>query len=79
MPTTQRKKEGTMIKRYYDSETYRKIGSPDLGSIIFVIKSGKRIYGKVGLIHFTGEKSKHKGKIQLGVIPFENKKGGNNE
>lgn len=59
-----------MIKRYFDSETYRKIGSPDLGSKMFLPRGGKRIYGKVSLLKFTSEKGKHNGKILLGIVPF---------
>lgn len=56
-----------MIKRLFDTDTYRKMGCPDLNSIIFMKKSGKKRYGKVVLLSFTG----HKGKIQIGIDPFK--------
>lgn len=60
-----------MAKRYFDSETYNKLGQPDLGSKMYFIKNGKKVWGKVVSVHFTGEKSKHKGKIELGIAPFK--------
>jgi hypothetical protein len=60
-----------MLKRHFDSETYRKMGSPDLGCVIYFMRAGKKIWGSVSLLHFTGEKSKHKGKIELGLVPFK--------
>lgn len=56
-----------MIKRLFDSKTYYKMGSPDLNSIIYFKKDGKKRYGKIVLLSFTG----HKGKIQLGIEPFK--------
>lgn len=61
------------MKRYFTEETYKKMGRPDLGSIIFFVKEGKKVYGKVSGLHFTGEKSKHKGKIELKLHPFKSK------
>jgi hypothetical protein len=60
-----------MAKRYFDSETYNKLGQPDLGSKMYIIQNGKKVWGKVVSVHFTGEKSKHKGKIELGIAPFK--------
>jgi len=58
-------------KRYFDSETYNKLGQPDLGAKMYFIRNGKKVWGTVSLVHFTGEKSKHKGKIELGISPFK--------
>lgn len=60
-----------MAKRYFDSETYNKLGQPDLGSKMYFIRNGKKVWGVVVSVHFTGEKSKHKGKIELGIAPFK--------
>ena len=60
-----------MAKRYFDSETYNKLGQPDLGAKMYFIRNGKKVWGTVSLVHFTGEKSKHKGKIELGISPFK--------
>lgn len=61
-----------MTKRYYDSETYRKIGSPDLGCKMYIVRAGKKIYGTVQSLNFTGVKSRHKGKIEIGLKLFCN-------
>lgn len=58
-----------MIKRLFDADTYKKIGSPDLNSIIFFKKEGKKRYGKVVLVNYYG----FKGKIQIGIEPFKHK------
>ena len=63
-----------MIKRCYDSQTYQKMGHPDLGSVMFMKCQGIKRWGSVVLVHFTGEKSRHKGKIMLGIDPFKPKK-----
>ena len=60
-----------MAKRYFDSETYNKLGQPDLGAKMFFIRNSKKVWGKVVSLRFTGEKSKHKGKIELGISPFK--------
>ncbi len=62
-----------MLKRYFKSETYRKMGSPDLETKIYFMKNNKKIYGKIALIQFTSEKSKHNGDILIGLEPFKNK------
>ena len=61
-----------MTKRYFDSDTYNKIGSPDLGCKMYIIRAGKKIYGTVCFLNFTGIKSKHKGKIEVGLKLFCN-------
>ena len=60
-----------MAKRYFDSETYQKLGQPDLGSKMYFMRSGKKVWGSVVSVRFTGEKSKHKGEIELGIAPFK--------
>lgn len=60
-----------MLKRYYDSETYNKMGRPDLGTKCYFMKGGKKIYGIIVLINFTSEKGKHNGKILLGLQPYK--------
>lgn len=59
-----------MLKRLFDDETYRKIGCPDLGSIIYFKSQGKKRWGKVVLVNYYGKKDK----IQLGIEPFKRKK-----
>jgi hypothetical protein len=59
------------MKRKFDSKTYAKMGSPDLGSKIYFIKNGKKIYGKVSLLSFTGFKGAKNGLILLGLEPFK--------
>ena len=63
--------QNSMIKRYFDNETYTKLGQPDLGCKMFAIKSGKKIWGTIASIKYMGNKSKHKGKIELGISPFK--------
>lgn len=58
--------EGETTK-FFTEETYEKMGRPDLGSIIYFVKEGKKVYGKVSGLRFTGEKSKHKGKIRIKI------------
>lgn len=60
-----------MLKRYFDSETYQKIGQPNLGHKIYFMRGGKKIWGILSLINYTSEKGKHKGKILLGLEPFK--------
>jgi len=60
-----------MLKRYFDSETYAKMGHPDLGQKIYFMRAGKKVWGRVALLHFTSDKGKHKGKIELGLEPFK--------
>lgn len=60
-----------MAKRYFDSEAYNKLGQPDLGAKMYFMQNRKKIWGQVVSVRFTGEKSKHKGKIELGIAPFK--------
>lgn len=63
-----------MIKRKFDTETYIKMGSPDLGDKIYVIQSGKKIWGIVSLLSFQGFKGARNGLVLIGLEPFINKK-----
>jgi hypothetical protein len=60
-----------MAKRYFDSETYNKLGQPDLGSRMYIMQNGNKVWGRVVSVNFTGDKSKHKGKIELKIAPFK--------
>jgi len=57
-----------MAVRIFDSETWRKIGQPDLGSKMFYINksTGKRVWGKVESVQFG-----HKKGIKLKIKPFK--------
>ena len=55
------------MKRYFTSEQYGKIGKPDLGVRIRLKIKGEYKNVLVVSVHFTGEKSRHKGKIELGI------------
>lgn len=39
-----------MLKRKFDSETYAKMGHPNLGNKIYFMKNGKKIWGTVSLL-----------------------------
>lgn len=56
-----------MLKQLFDTETYRKMGSPDLDSTIFIKRGTKKVYGRVALIDFYA----HKNKIEIGIEPFK--------
>lgn len=56
-----------MIKRLFDSETYQKIGCPDLTHKIYFNRDGKKIWGKVVSLKHTG----FSGKIQIGIQPLK--------
>jgi hypothetical protein len=64
-----------MIKRKFDSETYAKMGHPDLGSKIYMKANGKRRWGGVvTMLSFTGFKGASKGLILIGIEPFVKKR-----
>ena len=63
-----------MLKRKFNKETYIKIGSPDLGSKIYFMKSGKKIYGTVSLLSFNGFKGAKNELVLLGLEPYESNK-----
>jgi hypothetical protein len=60
-----------MIKRKFDSETYIKMGKPDIGSTVYFMKSGEKVWGKISLISFYGFKGAKDGLILLGLTPFK--------
>ena len=60
-----------MLKRKFDAETYRRMGNPDLGSTIYFMKSGKKIWGTVSLVSFYGFKGAKNGLTLLGLEPFK--------
>jgi len=60
-----------MLKRKFDSETYSKMGHPDLGSKIYFMRAGKKVWGKVSLLSFSGFKGAKNGLILLGLEPFK--------
>ena len=60
-----------MIKRKFDSETYHKMGCPDLGCKIYMMKAGKKIWGTVTLLSFREFKNAKKGLILIGIEPFK--------
>lgn len=48
-----------MVKtKYFDNETYRRIGSPDLNSIMYHVnqRTKKRRYGKVIEVHYLKDR-----------------------
>lgn len=63
-----------MLKRQIKSETYLKMGCPDLGDKIYLIQGGKKVYGKVGLLSFTGFKGSKDGDVLIGLSPFKKSK-----
>lgn len=54
------------MKRTFNTETWIKIGQPDLGSKIFFKIKGKKIYGKVNFIQFGYKKG-----IRIGIEKFK--------
>lgn len=58
------------MKRKFTQETYAKMGRPDLGSKMYFMKGGKKIYGKVSLVKYHGFKGAMDGMILLGLEPF---------
>lgn len=60
-----------MIKRKFTSEVYAKMGHPDLGSIIYMMRAGKKVWGTVSLVSFTGFKGAKNGLVLLGLEPFQ--------
>jgi len=53
------------------TEKYQKMGHPDLGNIIYFVKNGKKVYGKVSLLSFCGFKGAKNGLVLLGIDPFK--------
>jgi hypothetical protein len=53
------------------TEIYKKMGHPGLGSKIYFMKDGKKIYGKVSLLSFCGFKGAKNGLILIGIEPFK--------
>lgn len=63
-----------MIRKKIKQEVYAAMGYPDLGSRIFLLKDGKRVFGKVCLLSFIGFKGAKNGKILIGIEPFKNRR-----
>ena len=61
-----------MIKRKFTSEIYNKMGNPDLGSKMFMIIRGKKVWGSVALLSFCGFKGAKNGLVLLGIVPYKN-------
>ena len=58
-----------MARRVFDSETWIKIGQPDLNSkLFFKDKNGNKIWGVVTMINYS-----HKKGVELNIQPFINK------
>ncbi len=57
-----------MAKRIFDSETWRKIGQPDLGSKMYFIENGKKVWGEVISVNYG-----HKKGIELKIKRFNQK------
>lgn len=57
-----------MAVRFFNSDTWIKIGQPDLGSKMFYIdkETGKKIYGRV-----TGVDFGHKKGVKLKIKPYK--------
>lgn len=62
-----------MIKRKFDSETYAKLGHPDLGHKMYMMQAGKKIWGRVSFLSFCGFKGARNGLVLLGIEPFKGK------
>ena len=62
-----------MIKRKFTSELYNKLGQPDLGTKMYFMKAGKKVWGIVSLVSFGGFKGAKNGYIMLGLEPFKKK------
>ena len=60
-----------MIKRKFDTKTYAKMGYPDIGSKIYFMKAGRKVWGTVSLLSFSGFKGAKNGLILLGLNPFK--------
>jgi hypothetical protein len=60
-----------MVRKKVNEKVYAAMGHPDLGSRIFLLKDGKRIFGKVCLLSFIGFKGAKNGKILIGIEPFK--------
>jgi hypothetical protein len=52
--------------RVFDAPTWRKIGQPDLGSKMYYILNGKKIWGVVTSIDYG-----HKKGVKLKIKPFK--------
>ena len=62
-----------MLKRKVTSEVYEKMGRPNLTNTIYIMKEGKKIWGRVSLLSFCGFKGAKDGLILIGLEPFKNK------
>jgi hypothetical protein len=60
-----------MIRKKINDSVYAAMGYPDLGSRIFLLKDGKRIFGKVCLLSFIGFKGAKNGKVLIGIEPSQ--------
>lgn len=59
-----------MIKRKFSSEIYAKMGHPDLGNKMYMMRAGKKVWGTVSLLSFCGFKGARKGLVLLGIEPY---------
>lgn len=64
-----------MATRIFDSQTWVKIGQPDLGSKMFYIDktTNKKVFGKVTSINFG-----HKKGVEIKITPFKKLKSESN-
>lgn len=44
------------MRAFFDPETYKKIGSPDINSRIFIKRGSKKYYGNIHTIDYTSRK-----------------------
>lgn len=58
-------------KEKFDSETYNKMGHPDLGCKMYMMKAGKKVWGTVSLLSFCGFRGAKKGLVLLGLEPYK--------
>lgn len=59
-----------MLKRKIPNSLYKKLGHPDLGSVMYFTKNGKKIWGTVELVEFIGFKGS-KDHVLIGIEPFK--------
>ncbi len=55
-----------MPKKIFDTETWKKLGHPDLGSKMYFVEKGKKIWGEVVSIHYG-----HKKGVELKIKRFK--------
>lgn len=55
-----------MARRIFSSETWRKLGQPDVGSKMYYFRDGKKVWGEVVMSNFG-----HKKGVELKIKPLK--------